>query len=55
MSIKELREITGLSQSKFAKKYRFTTRQVQAWEQGSRNTPDCILYMLERLVKEDFC
>lgn len=54
MTVKELRKQTGLSQSQFAKKYKFTTKQVQSWEQGWRNTPECILYMLERCVKEDF-
>ena len=54
MTIKELREKTGLSQSQFAKKYKLTVRQVQSWEQGVRNTPESILYMLERLIAEDF-
>lgn len=51
--IKELRELTGLSQSQFANKYRFTVKQVQSWEQGWRNTPECISYLLERCVMED--
>lgn len=54
MTIKELRELTGLSQSQFANKYHFTLRQLQSWEQGFRNTPECILYLLERCVREDF-
>lgn len=54
MTIKELRELTGLSQSKFANKYHITLRQLQSWEQGFRNTPECILYLLERCVREDF-
>lgn len=55
MTVKELRDLTGLSQSQFAKKYGFRTTQVQSWEQGRRNTPSCILLLLERCVKEDYC
>ena len=54
MTIKELREKTGLSQSQFAKKYKLSIRQVQSWEQGQRNTSEGTLYMLERLINEDF-
>ena len=54
MTIKELREKTGLSQSQFAKKYKLSVRQVQSWEQGQRNTPEATLYMLERLINEDY-
>ena len=54
MTIKELRLITGLSQSQFAKKYKFTIKQVQSWEQNIRNTPESTLYMLERCIKDDF-
>lgn len=50
-NIKEIREQTGLSQSQFARKFHLTTRTVQAWEQGRRNTPDCILYMIERILE----
>lgn len=28
-----------------------TTRVVQSWEQGQRNTPDCILYMIQRILE----
>lgn len=54
MTVKELRDITGLSQRKFAEKYKFTLRQVQAWEQGCRGTHRSILYLLERAVQEDY-
>ena len=54
MTVKELRSITGLSQSKFAKKYKFTDSSLRSWEQGQRNTPKCILYLLERCVREDY-
>ena len=50
-NIKEIREQTGLSHSQFAKKFHLTTRTIQAWEQEQRNTPDCILYMIERILE----
>lgn len=54
LSVKELRQITGLSQSKFASKYHLTPQQIQTWEQGRRNVPESSLYMLNRLVRIDF-
>lgn len=38
----------------FAKKYKLSVRQVQFWEQGQRDTPEATLYMLERLINEDY-
>jgi len=54
LTVKELRQITGLSQAKFAKLYHLSTQQVQTWEQGRRNIPECYLYILNRLVRIDF-
>lgn len=51
LSIKEIREQTGLSQSQFAKKFHLTTRVVQSWEQDQRNTPEPILYMIQRILE----
>ena len=51
MTIKELREKTNLTQKEFAEKYHFTLRQVQTWEQGYRETPECILYLLEQVIE----
>ena len=50
-NIKEIRQQTGLSQSQFAKKFHLTTRTIQAWEQGQRNTPECILYMVQKILE----
>lgn len=50
ITILELRKQTGLSQSKFAKRFHLTTRAVQSWEQGTRNTPDHILYMIQKIL-----
>lgn len=54
MTIKELRDITGLSQTAFGNMYKIPMRTIQNWEGGQRECPEYVLYMLERLVKEDF-
>ena len=54
MTVRELRLKTGLSQSKFANKYMLTKSQLCSWEYGARKTPKCLLYLLERCVREDF-
>ena len=53
MNIKEIRALTGLSQSKFAEKYSISVRTLQGWESGRFNPPAHTIAMLERLVKED--
>ena len=53
MTIKELREKTNLTQKEFAEKYHFTLRQVQTWEQGYRETPECILYLLNQVIEKE--
>lgn len=52
MTIKELRERTGLSQSKFANKYGIPVRTLQGWEAGKR-VPDYVIRLLARCVEED--
>lgn len=52
-TIKELRQITGLSQSQFAKKYHIENLStLQHWEQGVRNVPSYYLYLLNRIILE---
>lgn len=52
MNIKELRQLTGLSQSKFANKYHLNKYSLQEWEQGRNKTPEAILYLLTRIITE---
>ena len=52
--VKELREMTGLSQKAFGKKYHIPTRTVENWEGGQRSPSETIVYLLERAVKEDY-
>lgn len=50
MTIKELRERTGLSQSKFANKFRMTPVNISHWEQEVRKPPEYVTYMMERIL-----
>lgn len=51
MSILELRKQTGLSQSQFAKKFHIGLKALQSWEQGLRNCPEHIIYMVQRILE----
>ncbi len=53
MTIKEIRALSGLSQSKFAEQYNISINTLQAWEAGRRTPPEHTRTMLERLVTED--
>ena len=52
MNIKELRQLTGLSQIKFANKYHLNQWTLKEWEQNRVKTPEPILCLLERLIIE---
>ena len=58
MTVKEIRNLTGLSQVDFANKYDIPIRTVENWEteneKNKRGCPTYIRKMLERLVKIDF-
>lgn len=54
MTVKELRQLTGLSQKAFGEKYHIPKRTVENWESGQRNPSETIIYLLERAVKEDY-
>lgn len=54
ITIKELRESTGLSQSKFAKKFHIPIGTLQHWEQGVRKPPEYVIYMIEVLINNDY-
>ena len=52
-SIKELRELTGLSQTAFSKKYNIPKRTIENWETGTRKPPAYVLELLESVINED--
>lgn len=54
MSIKEIRQLTGLSQQKFGDLYSIPKRTIQDWEAGKMTPPEYTIKLLERVVKEDF-
>ena len=54
MTVKEIRELTGLSQRAFSVKYNIPARTIEDWETEKRNAPAYVLQMLERIVREDF-
>ena len=51
LTIKELRELTGLSQSKFADKYEIKLATLQKWEIGLSQPPHHYLYSMNELLK----
>lgn len=51
MTIKEIRQSTGLSQSQFAKKFHLQVNTLQTWEQGIRRVPESTQYMIERILE----
>lgn len=55
MEIKEIRKLTGLSQTEFGKLYSIPMRTIQNWEGGQRECPEYVRLLLERVVKEDYC
>ncbi len=54
MTIKEIRQLTNLSQQKFCEKYNIPLPTLRKWEQGNREPPGYVLELLEFKVKEDF-
>ena len=53
MSIKELREKTGLSQSQFADYLHISIRTIQYWEQGKRKPPEYVTELIEYKLRNE--
>lgn len=53
MTTKEIREMLGVSQAEFSKRYHIPTRTIADWDRGARKPPRWVLEMLERIVRED--
>ncbi len=45
-NVKELRELTGLSQSQFSKEFNIPIRTLQKWESGDRKPPEYIVELI---------
>lgn len=54
MTIKEIREITGLSQAKFAEKYKIPRRTIEDWEKDDSKCKEYIKDLIEFRVKSDY-
>lgn len=54
MTIRELRKLTSLTQKAFSEKYHIPKRTLEDWEGGRRKPTDAFLYLLERVVMEDY-
>lgn len=53
MTIKEIREHSGLSQGEFCKRYGIPKGTLCHWESGERKPPLYVLSLLEKVVKQD--
>lgn len=49
----EIRKMSGLSQRNFADCYGIPYSSIVNWERGTRNAPEYLMLMLERIVRED--
>ena len=49
--IKKLRNMTGLSQSEFAKKYNISVRTLQQWEQNISNPLEIVINLIEKDIQ----
>lgn len=54
MTVKELRSLTGLTQTEFAEKYKIPMRSIQNWEGGQRTPPEYVIELLEFRIKHDY-
>lgn len=50
MTIKELRAVTGMSQSQFADYLEIPVKTIQSWESGIRKPPVYINKLIERVI-----
>lgn len=53
MTIKEMRELLGISRAEFSRRYDIPIRTLENWESGTRTPPDYVINLLERIIKED--
>lgn len=53
MTIKELREASGMTQKAFAEYFRIPKRTVENWEGGQRECPAYLLELMEYKLKKE--
>lgn len=50
LTIKNLREKSGMSQKQFADYFEISIRTIQSWEQNLRTPPDYVVIMMEKIL-----
>lgn len=56
MTLKEMRELLGISRAEFSRRYGIPIRTLESWETETgnrRSAPEWAMRLLERVVKED--
>lgn len=53
MTIKEIREKSGMNRAEFSRKYNIPVRTLEDWESQKRKCPEYVSELLERVVSED--
>lgn len=54
MTIKEIRDLLGVSRAEFGRVYHIPERTLDDWEKERRTPPGYVLELLERVVKDDY-
>ena len=54
MKIKELRDLTGMSQSTFAAYFGISVRNIQEWEQERKQPPPYLVSLLKRILDNEY-
>lgn len=54
MTIKELREMTGMTQTQFGQYLNIPMRSIQNWESGARKCPTYLIALIEFRLKAEF-
>ncbi len=53
MNTIEIRAILGISRAEFSRKYGIPIRTLENWDAGTRQPPEWLLKLLERVARED--
>lgn len=54
MTIKEMRELLGISRAEFSRRYDIPIRTLENWESGTRTPPKYVISLLEKdIIKEE--
>lgn len=54
MKIKELRNLTGMSQRQFAEYFGISIRTIQEWEQERKSPPSYLVGLLKRILDLEY-